>query len=80
MELEEARRVYDAAAKQLLSHKDVLANILKYAVREFKDCTIPEIINCLDGNPEIGTVPVDDEFMPKMDNAGNETVSETEGI
>ena len=79
-ELIEARRSYDAAAKRLLSYKEVLANILKYAVREFKGCTIPEIIACLDGKPEIGTVPVDDEFMPKMDAAGTEAVSEADGI
>ena len=31
----EKAKLYDAKAKQLLSRKDVFANILKYAVREF---------------------------------------------
>lgn len=79
-EINERRRLYDAAAKRLLSYKEVIANILKYTVREFKGCSNSEIIACLDGNPEIGTVPVDDEFMPGMDVAGSESVSEKEGI
>lgn len=39
----EKAKLYDAKAKQLLSRKDVFANILKYAVREFKDCTLDDI-------------------------------------
>ena len=63
----------------MLSRKDVFANILKYAVREFKDCTLDEIIACLDGEPEIGNVPVDDS--PELiDAAGSESVSENDGI
>ena len=79
-DINELRRSYDAAAKRLLSYKEVLANILKYTVREFKGCSIPEIVACLEGTPEIGTTPVDDDFMPKMDVAGSETVYENEGI
>ena len=75
----EKAKLYDAKAKQLLSRKDVFANILKYAVREFKDCTLDEIIACLDGEPEIGNVPVDDS--PELiDAAGSESVSENDGI
>ncbi|MGN0629763.1 MAG: hypothetical protein ACI4JN_00410 [Ruminococcus sp.] len=80
MGISESRKAYDAAAKKLLSYKEVIANILKYSVREFKGCTIEEIISCLNGNPEIGTVPVDDEFPPKIDASGLESVSESEGI
>ena len=79
-DINELRRSYDAAAKRLLSYKEVLANILKYTVREFMGCSIPEIVACLEGTPEIGTTPVDDDFMPKMDVAGSETVYENEGI
>jgi predicted transposase/invertase (TIGR01784 family) len=79
--IQDNRRAYDAYAKSLLAHKEVLANILKYAVREFKGYTIPEIISCLNGKPEIGTESVDDEDMPsKMDVAGLETASPKEGI
>ncbi|MCM1508228.1 MAG: hypothetical protein NC177_14030 [Ruminococcus flavefaciens] len=75
----QAHKEYDALAKNLLAHKEVIANILKYAVREFRNCSIKEIISCLNGNPEIATEPVDDEYPPKMDIAGSETVSASEG-
>jgi predicted transposase/invertase (TIGR01784 family) len=80
-EINKDRKAYDAYAKSLLAHKEVLANILKYTVREFKDYSLPEIISCLNGKPEIGTEPVDDEDIPtKMDVAGTETVSTKDGI
>ena len=75
LDIHELRKSYDAAAKRLLSYKEVIANILKYTVREFKGHSIPEIVACLEGKPEIGTVPVDDDFLPKMDVAGSETIS-----
>jgi hypothetical protein len=74
------RRAYDAAAKQIIAHKDVLANILKYAVREFKDCSLDEIMSCLSGEPEIGADYIDDyDLPPKMDVAGSESASLREG-
>ena len=79
-DIHELRKSYDAAAKRLLSYKEVIANILKYTVREFKGYSISEIVSCLEGKPEIGTVPVDDDFLPKMDVAGSETISEKEGV
>ncbi len=79
--LNKERRAYDAYAKSLLAHKEVLANILKYTVREFMNCSLSEIIACLTGKPEIGTELVDDEdFLTKMDVAGSETVSVNDGI
>lgn len=80
LDTDEKRRSYDAIAKQFLSYKEVLATILQYTVREFKGMTMEEIISCFDGNPEIGTVAVDDEFMPKIDAAGGEAVSANDGI
>lgn len=44
---------YDAGAKKILADKQVLAWILKYCVKEFKDCTIPVIVECIEGTPEI---------------------------
>ncbi|MDE6425104.1 MAG: PD-(D/E)XK nuclease family transposase [Ruminococcus sp.] len=70
---------YDALAKSLLAHKEVIANILKYVVKEFEDCSIEKIISCLNGNPEIASEQVDDDYPPKMDSAGSETVSESDG-
>lgn len=80
IDINEARRSYDALAKQFLSYKEVLATILQYTVREFKGCTLDEIISCFEGTPEIGTVAVDDKFMPKIDAAGSEAVSTNDGI
>lgn len=60
-DIHELRKSYDAAAKRLLSYKEVIANILKYTVREFKGYSISEIVSCLEGKPEIGTVPFDDD-------------------
>ena len=46
LDIHELRKSYDAAAKRLLSYKEVIANILKYTVREFKGHSIPEIVAC----------------------------------
>ena len=70
------RRAYDAAAKKLLSNKRVLANILKYFTKEFKDCTIKEIISCLTSDAKVSKgQQVDDKIRLRLDNAGSESVS-----
>lgn len=48
---------YDAEVKVILSDRDILAWILKYAVREFKDCSIDVIRECIEGAPDVGNVP-----------------------
>jgi predicted transposase/invertase (TIGR01784 family) len=73
------RKKYDAMAKELLAHKEVIANILKYAVRDFKGYSVPEIITFLSGEPEIGVEYVDDSITSKIDAAGSESVSINEG-
>ena len=78
--LKQDRQKYDAIAKELLSHKEVIANILKYAVREFSGYSIAEIISCLNGDPEISNELVDDDMISKMDVVGTETTSATEGL
>ncbi len=50
---------YDECCKQLLSNKQVLAWILKYSAVEYKDCTLEEIINYIEGEPQISSVAVD---------------------
>ncbi len=40
---------YDENVKCLLADKQVLARILKYSVREFRDMTIEEIISSMTG-------------------------------
>lgn len=55
IDITEAKSRYDTEAKYLVSNKQVLARIMKYSVREYKDCSIDEIIDFIEGVPEIGT-------------------------
>lgn len=50
---------YDEAVKKLLADKKILAWILKYSAVEYKDCTIDEIVDYIEGTPEISSVAVD---------------------
>lgn len=50
---------YDTNVKYLLADKQILARILKYAVDEFKDMPVNDIINCINNDIEIGSRPVD---------------------
>ena len=50
---------YDTYAKRLLAQKSVLANILVKTVAEFKDMNPSEVVNYIEGEPEIGIVPVE---------------------
>ena len=49
---------YDAYVKEILSDKEILARILKYATEEFKDYTPGEIIPCIE-EPEVSEIPVE---------------------
>ena len=53
---------YDEHVKKLLSNKKTLAWILKYSAVEYKDCTINEIVDFIEGTPEISSVGVDSGF------------------
>lgn len=44
---------YDAAAKKLVSNKQILARIVKGTVKEFKDYSIEEIIAEIEAEPEV---------------------------
>ena len=46
---------YNAQAKLLLANKQVLARIMKDTTKEFRDYSIEEIIECIEGTPEVGT-------------------------
>ena len=58
IDITEALSQYDTEAKYLISNKQVLARIMKYSVREYKDCSIDEIINYIEGTPEVSSHPV----------------------
>jgi len=51
---------YDTQVKKILSDKDILAWILKYCVAEMKACTISEIVDAIEGEPQIS----DEEVYP----------------
>lgn len=57
---------YDTNAKFLLADKQILARILKYAVREFQDMEMEDIIFCISEEIEVGTRSVD----PGLSNLG----------
>lgn len=50
---------YDTNVKYLLADKQILAYILKYAMVEFQDLTIDQIVNCIGDDVEVGARPVD---------------------
>lgn len=45
---------YDAEVKKILSNKNIWAWIIKYTVREFKEYSVKEICDCIEGEPEVG--------------------------
>ena len=54
------KATYDAAAKEFLSNKSILAWLLKYCVAEFKDYGITEIAEKYIGNDvEVGIIPIE---------------------
>ena len=61
--LDEQNASYDKLAKSFLSRKAILAQILKYAVKEFADCSLKDIEEkYIEGEPSlaVNTVPLDD--------------------
>lgn len=81
----EDRRVsnpYDAAAKQLLACRPILAFVLKNTIEELVDCTIEEIGNeLIDGEVGVSAVPVHARGLrsPLVWGLRNEDVSVDEG-
>lgn len=52
---------YDAACKQVLAEKEILAYILKYCVAEYKDLERSEIKKYIQGRPQISETVVEDD-------------------
>ena len=58
---------YDKTAKKLLANKQILAQIMKGCVEEYRECSVDEIAEkYIEGTPEVGTVGihVDDTNRP----------------
>ena len=79
--LDEQNAAYDALAKKILSGKAILAQILKYSVAEFADCSLEDIEQkYIEGDPSltINTILLDDTLYIKGRNA--ESKSPNEGL
>ena len=59
------RGLLDAECKAFLADKQILAWISRDCTPEFREYSIPDIISCIEGEPEIGTVPVDKDLTGK---------------
>lgn len=74
------KRMYDAACKNVLSEKWIIASILKGCVAEYRDCSMSDIVSkYLLGTPEVGTTKVEPDIAPKIESQHTEDKSETEG-
>ena len=72
---------YDEHVKKLLSNKKTLAWILKYSAVEYKDCTINEIVDFIEGTPKISSVGVDRGFTAQSIKGNqNEDIAIGEGM
>ena len=62
------KKIRDAYCKRLLTRKDVIVNILKYCVPEYKDCSKEEILACLETDKNnskyIKAEPMEDDAIP----------------
>lgn len=64
---------YDEYAKRLIAQKIILAHILAKTVDEFRDMKPEDIVAHIEGDPQVGIVPVD----PGMTNAARPTDAST---
>ena len=69
---------YDAEVKKLLSDKTILAWIMKFSVEEFKNFSIEEIRECIEGEPEVAQVKVRPGHTPEAI-SGNRTDDKVPG-
>jgi len=68
IQVTEEQAQYDDSAKHLLGQKIILSHILARTVDEFKGMDPKDILPLIEGEPKIGTVPVD----PGLTNATEE--------
>lgn len=66
LDIAEDKSKYDTEVKTILSDRDILAWTLKYTTKEFKDCCIDVIKECIEGEPDVGSIPTY-PGMKKMD-------------
>ncbi len=59
-ELQVQKNKYDEVAKRVLADKHILARILKETMKEFENYDTETIVNCIEGEPQIGRNEVAD--------------------
>ena len=70
----DSKAQYDACAKRLVGQKIILAHIMVRTIEEFKGMRPEDVVPLIEGEPQIGVVPVD----PGMTNAKNHRKRNTE--
>ena len=83
-ELAETKTKLDSECKAFLAEKQVLAWILRDCAPEFEGMDIPEIVDCIEGTPVYGKIPVDKDMTAKyapekITGMPNEDTSVSEG-
>lgn len=53
---------YNDQVKKILSHKTILAWILKYTLEELTEMSLQQIQECIEGEPEISTIKVENGY------------------
>lgn len=75
---------FDTACCRLLANKPILAWLLRDTVKDYQDCSIEEIMDCLENSPQVRAVAVDQDVKNQEtgkivgDNAADKSV--TEGV
>ena len=70
--MNQKKAIYDDYAKLILADPQVLANIIKVVVAEFKDIPVNEIVPCI-GETEI-SLSVPEQLMVKVRTCANEDI------
>ena len=64
----------DQSAKNIFSYKPIMGNILKYTVAEYKDCSLEEIMDCIEGDTiQTGTALVEEDMAQTIRGERTET-------
>ena len=59
----DGKETKDQSAKNIFSYKTIMSNILKYTVEEYRDCSLEEIMNCIEGDTiQTGTALVEEDM------------------
>lgn len=72
---------YDTQCKRVLANKVILAWIMRETIEEFSDMTVDEIIQCIDGTPQVEEVYVEPGRFAneKIESLNTEDKDENEG-